>query len=216
MTPMSQKTAVRHEESTCLGCAGDRIPLGSHICWFYRSPAERDAVVLPFLKAGIDTREQCHYILEEREHPWLKTGLERHGVDVEASISSGQLSILDPVGLYSSSHNIDFGEKSSFWDAIYANPCKTDFPMMRLVKDMNWMGRESLNEEMLLEYEIGLNYHLRKNQGVAICQYDLTKFRGDVILDILKVHPIIIWGRTAVRNPFYVDPVILRDQSVAH
>ncbi len=216
MVSLAQKSAIQHEGSACLGCSDDRIPLGSHICWFYRSPAEREAVIFPFLKAGIETQEHCHYMLEEPEHHWLKTGLQRHGVDVAAVISSGQLSISDPAGLYGSEEEFDLGKNSRIWDEIYTDSHSDSYKMLRLVKDMSWMARLMLKEEMLLEYEIGLNYHLRKKQGLAICQYDLTKFKGDIVLDILKVHPIIIWGGMAVRNPFYVEPVVLQAQNAKH
>jgi hypothetical protein len=209
---MAWKSVVRDEEGIRLGRGNDRIPRGSHICWFYRSTAERDAIMFPFLKAGIETQEQCNCVLGEQEHHRLKVGLQQQGVDVETVISSGQLSILDPVELYCPQGHFDLGEKEQLWNEIYTNSRDAGYPLVRLIEDMDWIAQAVPSEDKLLEHEIGLNYQLRKNQGVAICQYNLTKFKGETIINVLKVHPIIIWGGIAVRNPFYVEPVVLQAQ----
>jgi hypothetical protein len=209
---MVWKSAFHGEESTRLGCGTERIPLGSHICWFYNCPDERDAVVFPFLKAGIETNEYCSCVMGEQEHHWLKAGLQHQGVDVESAISSGQLSFSDPLEMYCLQGQFDLQEKRHVWDDIYTKSRNAGYPSVRLVEDMGWVAEQMPSEEKLLEYEIGLNHQLRKHQGVAICQYNLAKFKGETIINVLKAHPIIIWGGMAVRNPFYVESVVLRAQ----
>jgi hypothetical protein len=199
-------------EYTWLGCGRGRIPLGSHICWFYNCLDDRESVLIPFLKAGIDTHERCNCIMAEQEQHWLKSGLQRQGVDVPAAISSGQLSLWDPVEVYCSKGYFDDEEKNHLWDNIYLDSRNADYSLVRLVADMDWVAGQMPSEKKLLEYEIGLDHRVRKNQGVAICQYNLAKFKGGTIINLLKAHPIVIWGGVAVRNPFYVEPVVLREQ----
>ena len=39
-----------------------------------------------------------------------------------------------------------------------------------------------------------------------VCLYDLDKFRGNVIIPALKVHPKVFFGGMLLENPYYVDP----------
>jgi hypothetical protein len=36
--------------------------------------------------------------------------------------------------------------------------------------------------------------------------YDLAKFGGDIIVDIMRTHPMIIVGGLLQENPFFVPP----------
>jgi hypothetical protein len=40
----------------------------------------------------------------------------------------------------------------------------------------------------------------------VICTYQLGKFGGDTVIDIMRTHPMIIIGGLLHRNPFYVPP----------
>ena len=74
------------------------------------------------------------------------------------------------------------------------------FPLTRLgaLED-----REGVSD--LVEYEARLNY-LPWDRDRVICTYDISKFRADVIVDIMRTHPMIIVGGILQENPFYVPP----------
>ena len=36
--------------------------------------------------------------------------------------------------------------------------------------------------------------------------YDLAKFGGDIVVDIMRTHPMIIIGGILQENPFFVPP----------
>jgi hypothetical protein len=40
----------------------------------------------------------------------------------------------------------------------------------------------------------------------VVCAYDLTKFRGDVVVDVMRTHPMIIVGGILQENPFFTPP----------
>ena len=64
-----------------------------------------------------------------------------------------------------------------------------------------------LNE--LLEYEAKANDAWMRQDGPvnpAICVYDLKKFRGDIVMDVMRTHPVIIVGGVLQDNPFFVPP----------
>lgn len=47
---------------------------------------------------------------------------------------------------------------------------------------------------------------LRKNPEITTCLYNIQKFDGTIIIDILKGHPKMIAGGTVGQNPFFIEP----------
>ena len=58
----------------------------------------------------------------------------------------------------------------------------------------------------LLEYESRVSLLLREHPVTAVCQYDARCFSGAMIMDILKVHPMMVVRGSVVHNPFFIPP----------
>jgi hypothetical protein len=46
----------------------------------------------------------------------------------------------------------------------------------------------------------------------AVCQYDARSFDGAVIMDILKVHPLMVIRGSVIHNPFFIKPEEFLDE----
>jgi hypothetical protein len=38
-----------------------------------------------------------------------------------------------------------------------------------------------------------------------VCQYDLRRFDGAILMDVMRVHPFIMIRGSVMRNPFYLS-----------
>jgi hypothetical protein len=70
---------------------------------------------------------------------------------------------------------------------------------------MEWAleNREGMNNP--IEYEARFN-QVHDARNAVICAYDLTKFTGDIMIDVLRTHPTIIVAGVLQENPFFVPP----------
>jgi hypothetical protein len=41
---------------------------------------------------------------------------------------------------------------------------------------------------------------------VILCLYDLARFDGENLVDILKTHPTVLVGGMVLDNPYYLEP----------
>jgi hypothetical protein len=71
---------------------------------------------------------------------------------------------------------------------------------------MEWALEDREGVSDLLEYEARFNNVHRKSSDPVICVYDLSKFPAGVIIDALRIHPMVIVGGTLHENPFYTPP----------
>jgi hypothetical protein len=60
--------------------------------------------------------------------------------------------------------------------------------------------------EELCAYEAKINRFAPMYPQILLCLYDLERFTGDVIVDVLKTHPKVLIGNMVIENPFYVAP----------
>jgi hypothetical protein len=66
--------------------------------------------------------------------------------------------------------------------------------------------------EDLVEFESRVNDVWNRHDDAVICVYDLAKFGGDTVVDIMRTHPMIIIGGMLQQNPFFVPSgVFLRE-----
>jgi hypothetical protein len=80
------------------------------------------------------------------------------------------------------------------------------FPLTRFVANMEWALEDCPGVHDIVEYEARLNHVLPNYEDPVICTYDLTRFSGDTVLDVLRTHPLVIIGGILQENPFYVSP----------
>jgi hypothetical protein len=80
------------------------------------------------------------------------------------------------------------------------------FPLSRIVCQMDWASDSQSNVAELVEFEARVNDVWCRHDDAVVCVYDLAKFGGDIVIDIMRTHPMIIIGGMLQHNPFYVPP----------
>ncbi|MDZ7792616.1 MAG: MEDS domain-containing protein [Spirochaetia bacterium] len=60
--------------------------------------------------------------------------------------------------------------------------------------------------ERLLEYESRVSMLLREKPITTVCQYNAAEFDGAMIMDVLKVHPMMVVRGSVIHNPFFIPP----------
>jgi hypothetical protein len=58
----------------------------------------------------------------------------------------------------------------------------------------------------LVSYESELNRFVPRYPQALLCLYDLGRFRGDLLIDIMRTHPMVLMGSTVLENLYYVPP----------
>lgn len=71
---------------------------------------------------------------------------------------------------------------------------------------MHWARRDLPGTDELIEYEARVNDIWDEYMDPMVCVYDVSKFGGRVLLDILVTHPKVILGGKIVENPYYLPP----------
>jgi len=184
---------------------GLRAEPGDHICAFYRGREERDRLVVPFLREGVEAGDVCLCITGEADHRHL----ERSVLDGCDGADPALLEMEDAEDTYLAGGSFSADRMLTFWSdwgqETFSAKKKS---FARAATDMSW-AQNVITEPFIndfMSYEVEATRYARAYPQVAVCLYDLEKFRGNVIIPALKVHPKVFFGGMLLENPYYVDP----------
>jgi len=175
-----------------------------HVCAFFSSPDEHYRILLPFIKEGFERGEKAVHILNPHRRSDHESRLAAAGIDPAEAQRRRQLELRE----WSEAHLLN-----GFFDQdrtlrLTADTCQRSidegFRRTRFVTHMEWAVESDTGVDALLEYEASVN--LQPVDHPVVCTYDLTRFRGDVVVDVMRTHPMIIIGGILQENPFFVPP----------
>ena len=189
-----------------LRLAGSDLQGSGHVCAFFNTRDEHYDVLLPFMKEGFAAGDKAFHIGDPALHDDHLRRLAAAGIDVESALASGQLEVRQWAEAYLREGCFYQEAMLELIQEVLRTGKSRQHRLTRLVANMEWALTESPGVNDIMEYESRLNYVLPNFEDIVICTYDCTRFRADVIVDILRTHPLVIIGGTLQNNPFYVPP----------
>lgn len=191
-------------ESSDLLIALEKLKVHDHICLLYKNKEEQFASAIPFIRMGLERREQCVYIADENSADTVLEALRADGVDVQGAVDSGALAIVTKLDTYLREGGFDPDAMIAFLKKSTEAAKAAGFAALRATGEMTWALGPEPGVERLIEYEAKLNDFIPNNDVLAICQYNSTRFDADTLLGVIRTHPTAIIGDVVGENPFYV------------
>ena len=179
-----------------------------HLCAFYRGADERDALLIPYLREGVESGDRCLCVVDGTSPEAVLASLaEEVELDLRPRLADGQIEILPSRDAYLRDGAFTAEAMMAFWEEHIGVPSRHGgSSLTRAVGEMTWTLRNLPGVEDFIAYEAELNRFLPRYPQVILCLYDLEHFTGECLLDILKTHPkVLMWGMV-MENPFFVDP----------
>lgn len=193
--------------SITMGPPGVNITVGDHICAFYRGAAQRDDVLVPFLRDGIRAGDKCICVMDDPDTERVLGALSA-GLDIDRSLRTGQLDLMCSDTAYVPAGYFAVDEMLEFWErGVGAAVHQAGFTFVRAVGEMTWALRDLPGVEYLVAYEARLNRFLPRYPQVILCLYDLERFSdGQLLMELLRTHPKVLLSGQLLENPWYAEP----------
>jgi hypothetical protein len=195
----------RVHRNISLGFTEEPVSEGVHICYIYDDDAERQYVMSKYLESGLLTNEKVLCLVEKL------TPDEMPDSPSSMNLKPGALTFLDSVQGYCPTGSFNGENTLKMIRDFYHQAVDIEgYDGARGSGHMTWsLDSERTSEEALLEYEAHVNHLSAEFPCTNICQYDARRFSGRMIMNILRIHPMVIIRGQIVKNPYYVKPDIL-------
>lgn len=190
-----------------LGFGGYTCNWGTHICGLYESDEERDEIILGFLGKGLEAGDMQLYCPAERTfEEFIRAFTAKCPHCANKLHDPSLLQLLPPKDLYYpdgefSPWKMDDGLNSFFHESQKKGPRN-----IRGTAEMAWALEAIPGVEHLMAYESRLNYFIPGKPWISVCLYNLKKFDGKTIMDVLRTHPFTISRGVITQNPYYMNP----------
>jgi hypothetical protein len=177
-----------------------------HACAFFNSADEEDALLLPFLRDGLDQGDRGFCIIDPKARSEYIGRLRAAGIDAPPLEENGHLELRGWDDAYLRGGHFSQDAMLALIQEVLNTGRERGFPLTRLVAHMEWSCEDRPGVDDLVEYETRLNHVLPKYPDPVICTYDTSQYDGGVIMDILRTHPLVVIGGVLRENPFFVQP----------
>ncbi|GAB7020545.1 MEDS domain-containing protein [Halostagnicola bangensis] len=176
-----------------------------HLALVYESRDEQFQTAIPFVRQGLERGERCLYIADENSKAEVRAAMETAGIDTEATLESGALTIDTAANSYLQNGAFDPDEMLSILSTAIDDATES-YNGFRITGEMTWVLSESTDLEDLIEYETKLNQFFPQANAIALCQYNRKRFSPEIIRDIIKTHPYVVQQQTICQNFYYTPP----------
>jgi len=186
--------------------AGSQLGEARHVCAFFNSDDEEYRVLLPFIKDGFERGDKAVHVVNPDQRRGHLQRLAAVGIDPTAAQQRGQLELRTNTETYLRDGRFDQDRMLEVFEQLASGNAKGGFPLSRIVCHMDWAVEGRSHVDNLVEFESRVNEVWRRHDDAVICTYNLAKFGGDTVIDIMRTHPLVIIGGILQENPFFVPP----------
>lgn len=196
-----------NQEKMLLGIGNYSCNWGTHIYGLYETDKERDEIIFGFLKQGSLNGDLQLYCPVERIVDEFYTDFSEYCPHCKDKFhNSNHFNLLSAKELYYPNGRFDpwHMDKSlnNFFNESQANGKRN----VRATAEMVWALEAIPGIEYLMAYEASLNYFIPGKSWISICMYNINKFDGATIMNVLRTHPFTISGGIITQNQYHTHP----------
>lgn len=191
------------ERDICLGFTDELYPEGTHICYLYNDEDERRQLLPLFAQQALLDREAFRYVADVDSPAELPRALAELDLAQAFTGPPGQADASTTREGYYPDGHFDPDAMIARLRAAYEHCVTGGLAGARFAGEMDWALRGVPGADRILECETRINDLIKEAPMVIMCQYDLNKFDGRLIYDVLNAHPVVIIGGHVLCNPFY-------------
>lgn len=196
------------QEKLNIGVGDIHCNWGIHIAGLYETEEERDKIIMGFLSTGSKEGDMQLYCPCERSEEDFKHVYSELFPEDKASLSDpDKFQLFSTKALYYPDEVFSPKAMDTGLSAFFKQSQEKGKRNIRATAEMVWVLDTAVpGKEHLMAYESRLNYFIPGKPWVSICLYNLKKFDGSVIMDVLRTHPYILTKGTLMQNTLYQNP----------
>jgi hypothetical protein len=185
------------------GLAGVELEPGDHVCGFYYGDDERDAILLPYLEAGLREGDRCLGVVDTTDPAAVLRRLDPE-LDAPGCAASRQLLLWPSTETYLRGGRFSPDWMSEFWEEQVRAAAADGYDLARVVGEMSWLSRVELDRKLLVAYEGWAHRFAALHGQVLLCLYDVSRLGSGILVDLLKTHRKLLLGGLVLENPHHL------------
>jgi hypothetical protein len=159
---------------------------------------------MPYLAEGLRNGEKCICVLSSLPPEDVLARLGEH-VDLDLSVERGQLEVTTPAEVYLRTGNFAADDMLSFWKDAATAAEADDYGFARAAGEMP-DELDADGRRKFIRYEARLTEFVAELPELILCLYNLRRCGAQVLMDVLRTHPVAVVDGVLHDNPYYISP----------
>jgi DNA-binding CsgD family transcriptional regulator len=175
-----------------LDILGD-LPWGTHCCHFFQGKQDLLDTLLPYFKAGLQSREYCLWVTHEPvSEKEARRALRRHVPDADRYLANRSIEI-SRAGSGTWKEASRSGASLASGEDKAQDALAQGYAGLRANGNVAWLRRKDWRRFM--SYEQSLNAVLAGKPMIILCSYPLERSRAADVLDVARAHEFAVARR---------------------
>ena len=175
-----------------------------HLSLIYEGAEDHYAVPVRFLRLGLERGEKCVYIADDGTEPVVREAMYSQGIDVQSAIASDSLVLGTKEGAFLRHGSFDPESMMTFWREATSEALSQGFGGLRATGETEWLLCGAPGLDRWTEYESRLSDVLEDLNCFALCQYNRQVLPSQMVLDVIRTHPTVIYDGVVCQNLYHV------------
>ena len=180
--------------NTGIGPAGYR-PWGTHFCNFYATKTDLVEMLVPYFKAGLESKEFCVWVLSKPvTEPEAWNALRETIPELDEYLADGSIEIFHGREWYLKHGIFDMERVIRAWNDKLSRALDRGYEGMRVSGNTTWLERRDWSG--FCHYEKVLNDSIVNQNMTVLCTYPMATSGASDLLDVVSTHQFAV----AMRN----------------
>ncbi|MBV1757972.1 MAG: MEDS domain-containing protein [Dethiosulfatibacter sp.] len=178
------------------------IRLGDHMVILYEEEEEVVEYLTAYIHSSLRHNERCIYITGDSDTNLVLEQIKKlnHGEEI-----TGELVLMERDDAYSKDGTFDPDSMIALLKLLAEEAVADGYSGLAVTGEISWLLDYHNGRELIIEYEWKLNEYVFGRYPVsALCRYNMNKFSDDMIINIIQLHPYLIWKNKTHENPFHI------------
>ncbi len=164
------------------------LPWGTHFCQFYKTKKDLLDIIVPYLRAGLQSEEKCIWVTSDflTKEEALKA-LKKNVPGFSAYLDRGQAEVFPHTDWYLKGGSFDLRRTLDMWMEKHNQALADGYAGLRVTGNPYWIDNKK-DWDDFSAYEAEINKVIGGTKLLVLCTYSLRKCGVAEILDVVKNH----------------------------
>ncbi|MBN1313551.1 MAG: PAS domain S-box protein [Anaerolineae bacterium] len=193
-------------DKVSLATATEQVSLHDHLCLPYETGEEQIEAIAPLVHLGLKRNEKCLYITNAAGVDVTLAAMQDRGIDAGAAAQSGALSLVSWESICLDEDCFSPDVTARFITEVARQSKDEGFSALRVFVEMTQILEAEPGIETLVAYEDHIAKIAPMLDVLLVCLYNRQCCRPEILLDALRIHPMIMVKGIVCENFQYVPP----------
>jgi DNA-binding CsgD family transcriptional regulator len=163
------------------------MPWGTHVCLFYETKQDLLDTVIPYFKAGLESKEFCLWMVSEPlTVDEARNALRQAIPDFDKHLAAGDIEIIPGREFYLKGDRVDLQGIIGAWEEKLRGALARGYEGMRASGNALWLDSDHWTD--FSDYERELDVSLGGRPMTVLCTYPLAVSKPVDVLDVVRAH----------------------------